>query len=84
MEHVLLVLFDKKWKKVQSPNVLVFPVVLTRSGKKSKVQTFKVQTPHRRGSFLGEAHTGFHALNGLGFGLAQKVEGFAVGLIGIA
>ena len=54
---------------------------LTTSEKK---QEFKVQTPHRRGSFLGEAHTGYHALNGLAFGLAQKVEGFAVSLIGIA
>ena len=41
--------------------LLMFPVVLTRTGKK---QESKVQTPHRRGSFLGEAHTGFHALNG--------------------
>ena len=36
------------------------------------------------GSFLREAHTGFHACNGLAFGLAQKVEGFAVGLIRIS
>ena len=48
-----------------------------------KVQTVKVQTLRRRGVLL-EAHTSFHPCNGLGFGVAQKVEGFAVGLIGIA
>ena len=35
-------------------------------------------------SFLREADTGVHPCKGLGFGVAQKVEGFAVGLIGIA
>ena len=55
-------------------------LVLTRSGKK------RVQSPNRtlQGVLLREAHTGFHAWNDLAFGLAQKVEGFAVSLIRIS
>ena len=34
--------------------------------------------------FLREADNGFHASNGLGFGVTQKVEVFAVGLIAIS
>ena len=63
------------------------PVLLVFVGqeveKEFKVQTVKVQTLRRRVVLL-EAHTSFHPCNGLGFGVAQKVEGFAVGLIGIA